>query len=67
MIRQSGEAKFDDKGIMQSGVIVRHLILPNNIENSFDVLDILDQFSDKILLSLMAQYTPLGNAKNIQK
>lgn len=63
MIRQSGEAKFDDKGIMQSGVIVRHLILPNNIENSFDVLDILDQFSDKILLSLMAQYTPLGNAK----
>ena len=63
MIRQSGEAKFDDKGIMQSGVIVRHLILPNNIENSFDVLDILDQFSDKILLSLMSQYIPLGNAE----
>lgn len=63
MIRQRGEAKFDDKGIMQSGVIVRHLILPNNIENSLDVLDILDQFSDKILLSLMAQYTPLGNAE----
>ena len=63
MISQSGEAKFDDKGIMQSGVIVRHLILPNNIENSFDVLDILDQFSDKILLSLMSQYIPLGNAE----
>lgn len=59
----NGKAKFDDKGIMQSGVIVRHLILPNNIENSFDVLDILDQFSDKILLSLMSQYIPLGNAE----
>lgn len=63
MLRQRGEPKFDDEGIMQSGVIVRHLILPNNIENSLDVLDILDQFSDKLLLSLMAQYTPLGNAE----
>lgn len=61
MLRQRGEPTFNDKGIMQSGVIVRHLILPNNIENSLDVLDILDQFSDKLLLSLMAQYTPLGN------
>ena len=64
MIRQRGEAVFDDNGIMKSGVIVRHLILPNNIENSLDVLDILDQFSDKILLSLMSQYTPLGSAEN---
>lgn len=63
MIRQRAETTFDDNGIMQSGVIVRHLILPNNIKNSLDVLDILDQFSDKILLSLMAQYTPLGSAE----
>lgn len=63
MIRQRGEPKIDDNGIMQSGVIVRHLILPNNIKNSLDVLDILDQFSDKILLSLMAQYTPLGSVE----
>lgn len=63
MLRQRGEPKFDNNGIMQSGVIVRHLILPNNIENSLDVLGILDQFSDKLLLSLMAQYTPLGNAE----
>lgn len=63
MIRQRGEPVFDDNGIMKSGVIVRHLILPSNTENSFGVLDILDRFSDKILLSLMAQYTPLGSAK----
>ncbi len=62
MIRQRGEPIFDDDGIMKSGVIVRHLILPSNIENTIGVLDILDKFSDKILLSLMSQYTPLCSA-----
>ncbi len=62
MIRQRGEPVIDDDGIMRSGVIVRHLILPSNTDNSLGVLDMLDSFSDKILLSLMAQYTPLGSA-----
>lgn len=62
MIRQRGKPVFDDDGIMKSGVIVRHLILPSNTENTVGVLDILEEFSDKILLSLMAQYTPLGSA-----
>lgn len=46
--------------ILKQGVIIRHLILPNNLENSKKVLDtIKDCFGNKIILSLMSQYTPV--------
>jgi putative pyruvate formate lyase activating enzyme len=61
MFRQVGEYRLDDGGILQSGVIVRHLILPGLLENSFGVIDhIARRFhSDEILFSLMSQYTPM--------
>lgn len=67
-VDQVGEPKFYDTGIMQSGVIVRHLVLPNHIKNSIDVLKwIHENINDRALVSIMSQYTPLGKAKNYIK
>lgn len=60
MFRQTGPYELDDRGIMQKGMLVRHLILPGEKFNSMDVIDFLaEEFpEDSILFSLMSQYTP---------
>lgn len=60
MYRQTGDWVTDEDGILRSGVLVRHLVLPGYIENSLDCIDILtNTFTEKnILLSVMSQYTP---------
>lgn len=64
MVRQTGKPIFNDDGMMTKGTLVRHLILPQNTKNSIAVLDILkEHFGENILVSLMAQYTPLGRAE----
>ena len=62
MVRQTGPVRWEGEKI-RSGVIVRHLILPGFLENSLKVLDWLgDTFAPgEILVSLMRQYTPMGN------
>ena len=47
-------------GIMQSGTLVRHLILPQNASDSVEVLNALAPLKEQIYLSLMSQYTPFG-------
>ncbi len=64
MLRQQPKNIFDDKGMIQKGVIVRHLILPNNVENSKKVLDILAQIDKDMYISLMSQYFPTASAAN---
>lgn len=62
MVRQAGEPVFDAQGIMQKGVIVRHLLLPGCLEDAKNIVKYLHEtFGDKIYLSLMNQYTPLGH------
>ena len=64
MVRQVGIPQIDDNGIMKKGVIVRHLVLPNHIENSKKVLKWLkENLDDKIYISIMAQYFPTYLAK----
>ena len=60
MFRQVGAPVFDENGIIQRGMIVRHLVLPACRHDSIKVLDTLsDLFTpDDIKLSLMSQYTP---------
>jgi putative pyruvate formate lyase activating enzyme len=67
MIKQKGtELLLDDQGIALKGVIVRHLVLPGQQENSIEVLNSLADMSDsKITLSLMSQYYPAFKAKEI--
>ena len=61
MFRQTGKITWDGDRVT-SGVIVRHLILPGQVENSLKVLDWLGETfaPGEILVSLMRQYTPMG-------
>lgn len=60
MFRQVGEPVFDERGIMQKGMIIRHLLLPGCGEDSKGVLRYLyDTFGDSVFISIMNQYTPL--------
>ena len=68
MIFQVGLPKFDDDGIMQKGVIVRQLILPAHTKNSIEALNILErEFGKQIMVSLMCQYVPWGEARSDPK
>ena len=60
MLKIAPECVFDQNGMMQKGVIVRHLVLPTLRADSLRVLDELASMTDtsKIKLSLMSQYTP---------
>ena len=61
MYRQVGPFQMDDDGILQRGLLIRHLILPGAPENTLRVIDAVeDNFPAKnILFSLMSQYTPM--------
>lgn len=60
MVGQTGEAVFDDNGIMKKGVIVRHLMLPGHLDDTKNILRLLhENFGDRIWISIMNQYTPL--------
>ena len=63
MIELCGEPKFDKDGILQSGVIVRHLVLPTCRHDSIAILKEIKKNlpEDKFLLSIMSQYTPNEN------
>lgn len=60
MLRQAGDPVFDQNGMMRRGVIVRHLVMPGGMQDSFRVLEELTKLRQKqhFLLSLMSQYTP---------
>jgi len=59
MLRQKGNLMLDDDGLATRGVLVRHLVLPGQVENSLAVLRTLaDAFGEGLALSLMAQYVP---------
>ena len=60
MVEQTGEAVFDDEGMMKKGVIVRHLMLPGHLEDTKNVLRwLFEKFGHRIWISIMNQYTPL--------
>ena len=66
MVRQTGEAVFDENGLMKKGVIVRHLLLPGAVKNAKAVVKyVYETYGDTVWLSLMSQYTPLPQVENI--
>ena len=59
MVKQTGPCVFDEKGIIQKGTIVRHLMLPTLKEDTKKILDYLyHTYQDNIYISIMNQYTP---------
>lgn len=65
MYNQVGSPVLDENGMMKKGLIIRHLVLPNNLQNSKDVLKwINDNIDKKVFVSVMAQYFPTNKAKD---
>lgn len=68
MVEQVGYPIFDSKGIMQKGVIIRHLVLPDLISDSKKILRwIRDSLGKQAFVSLMCQYTPMFNADKYEE
>jgi putative pyruvate formate lyase activating enzyme len=69
MFRQKGSSfVLNARGIIESGLIIRHLVLPGYIENSINALRIIaEEISTSIHLSLMSQYYPTEKVKNHPK
>lgn len=68
MYRQVGAPRLNEKGIMQKGLMIRHLILPNQIENSKKVLKwIKENIDNDVYVSVMAQYFPTYKAKELDE
>ena len=60
MFRQTGPYRLDGDGMAQSGVIIRHMVLPGQMENTRRVIDYVSKRfrPGEVLFSLMSQYTP---------
>lgn len=62
MIRQQPNCVFDENGIIQKGVIVRHLVLPGQVQGAKDIIKYLyEKYGENIFISIMSQYTPCTN------
>lgn len=67
MVKQVGVPRLNKNGIMEKGVMIRHLVLPNHIENSKKVLKWLtENLPNEIYISVMAQYFPTYQAKKMK-
>ena len=75
MVKITGAPLFNEEGMMQRGVIVRHLLLPGHKKNAKAVLRYLwETYGDRVYISLMNQYTPMlqltshsGNQKELEE
>jgi putative pyruvate formate lyase activating enzyme len=64
MHRQVGDLKMDERGIAQRGVLIRHLVLPNRLAGSEEVLSfIAKELSKDSYVNIMSQYRPEGEAR----
>lgn len=65
MYRQTGPFVMDENGILQSGVLIRHLLLPGRDKDAREVIDwVTEAFPpDAVLFSLMSQYVPFADRK----
>ncbi len=63
-MRRQVSDSFDDDGMIKSGMIVRHLILPQNTNSSIEILKWIHENLPDTFVSLMAQYTPCGELES---
>lgn len=61
MVRQQPRIRKNRQGMLQAGVVVRHLLLPGHVSDSKRVLAYLHRtYADRIYISIMSQFTPFG-------
>lgn len=66
MYRQVGDLIINDNGIAQRGILIRHMLLPGNISQAVKIFNwVADNLSLDTYISVMRQYTPYGEAKNM--
>ena len=66
-MRRQTEDSFDSNHMMKSGLIVRHLILPQNTNSSLEIIDWLCDNLPDTYVSLMAQYVPCGDLSGLDE
>ncbi len=62
MHRQVGNLKLNSEGVAYRGVLVRHLVLPNYVSDSFEVVDFLSTLGENTAVNIMGQYLPYYKA-----
>ena len=62
MYRQVGSELVTENNLIKKGLIIRHLILPNDIAGSYDTLKFISELDNNISLSVMSQYYPTHKA-----
>jgi putative pyruvate formate lyase activating enzyme len=67
MYRQVGNLKLDPRGVAYRGLLVRHLVLPNDLSTSFEVVDFLSSLGKGLAVNIMGQYFPFYLAKNFSE
>ena len=61
MVQQTGAPQYRADGILQRGTVIRHLMLPGLLGDTRQVLrHIAERWGDRVLVSLMRQYTPFS-------
>jgi putative pyruvate formate lyase activating enzyme len=67
MHRQVGELNVDENGIAQTGLLIRHLVLPNGLAGTREVMRFIAQdISTRSYVNLMSQYRPCGRASEVK-
>jgi len=68
MHRQVGDLILDENDIAQKGLLIRHLVLPNNLAGTREIMKfIAEKISKNSYVNIMAQYRPCGNASEIEE
>ena len=64
MFRQTGPYQLDADGLVQRGLLIRHLVLPERLDDTFDVIDWVSESFPKnaVIFSLMSQFVPFADA-----
>lgn len=62
MHRQVGDLKLDERGVAYKGLLIRHLVLPDNLAGSEEVLRFVAKLSKNSYINIMDQYRPAGDA-----
>lgn len=61
MLRQTGKPQYNENGLLKSGVIIRHLVLPDMTYDSKRILrKLFEKFGNDVIYSIMSQFTPIN-------
>lgn len=63
----SKQLLFGEDGLLKQGVIVRHLVLPQNVSDSLKIIDWFKTVKEKAYINVMSQYTPFGKIENFKE